>query len=390
MLRREREDEDHGGAEQGVGPKEPGLEAGAAAAEEVIAGKDGERRDGWQDVAGELGVGKREEDDGHEGPEDEELGEGVAGAGVAEVGHGLAANFPLGEGDADGVDEGAEGKGCPGKEAEDEDDEVVVDGLMMLEAVGGEALQIVLKEEDCLRKVGLRRWTAMYQGQDHYEEEGDTGPPNGAAEECPLAAEGGEEEDDEERQEGCDGALGESGGGTEEVEIEEPELFAGFIPGVPAEHADAEGAASCMSVEAPREKLSMATEERVMRAASRWPPGRKRRMCRKDEEDEEAGTGGGGEPGGPVGDAELTKEAHGSPVVEGGLFKPRLAVEDGRDGAGDEALVGIADVVCFEAVREELGVEGVACLVVFWRASRVRLGRSGVRLRRRGRADRRQ
>ena len=41
------------------------------------------------------------------------------------------------------------------------------------------------------------------------------------------------------------------------------------------------GAASCMSVEAPREKLTMATQETVMRAASRWPPGRNRRICRK-------------------------------------------------------------------------------------------------------------
>ena len=41
------------------------------------------------------------------------------------------------------------------------------------------------------------------------------------------------------------------------------------------------GAASCMSVEAPRAKAMMATEEAVMRAASSWPPGRKRRMWRK-------------------------------------------------------------------------------------------------------------
>ena len=41
------------------------------------------------------------------------------------------------------------------------------------------------------------------------------------------------------------------------------------------------GAASCMSVEAPRAKLTMATQEAVMSAASRWPPGRNRRMWRK-------------------------------------------------------------------------------------------------------------
>ncbi len=41
------------------------------------------------------------------------------------------------------------------------------------------------------------------------------------------------------------------------------------------------GAASCMSVEAPRAKAAMPRQETVMRAASRWPPGRKRRMWRK-------------------------------------------------------------------------------------------------------------
>jgi hypothetical protein len=41
------------------------------------------------------------------------------------------------------------------------------------------------------------------------------------------------------------------------------------------------GAASCMSVDAPREKAMMARAEQVMRAASRCPPGRNRRMWRK-------------------------------------------------------------------------------------------------------------
>ncbi len=41
------------------------------------------------------------------------------------------------------------------------------------------------------------------------------------------------------------------------------------------------GAASCMSVEAPRAKAKTEMADMVMSAASRWPPGRKRRMCRK-------------------------------------------------------------------------------------------------------------
>src|ERR1700748_460597 len=53
--------------------------------------------------------------------------------------------------------------------------------------------------------------------------------------------------------------------------------YQAYQPSMPMQ----KGAASCMSVEAPRAKLTMATHETEMRAASRWPPGRKRRMCRK-------------------------------------------------------------------------------------------------------------
>ena len=40
---------------------------------------------------------------------------------------------------------------------------------------------------------------------------------------------------------GATGPFGEGGGRAEEVEVEEPEFLAGLVPGVPAEHADAEG-----------------------------------------------------------------------------------------------------------------------------------------------------
>ncbi len=41
------------------------------------------------------------------------------------------------------------------------------------------------------------------------------------------------------------------------------------------------GAANCISVEAPRAKLTIPTQDAVIRAASKCPPGRKRRICRK-------------------------------------------------------------------------------------------------------------
>ena len=148
VLGGEDKDEDHDGAECGVGPEQPVGQAVAANAVEVVAGEDGERRDGGQDVAGELGAGEGEEDDGEERPEDEELGEGVARAGVAEIALGLVADLPLGDGDVDGVDQGADGDDRPGHEADEQDDEVVVEGLMVLVAVGGEAFEIVLEEEE--------------------------------------------------------------------------------------------------------------------------------------------------------------------------------------------------------------------------------------------------
>ena len=99
VLRAEQEDEGEEAGEGGVGDEQPVGDAGAADAEEVVAGEDGERRDRRQDVAGELGAGEARRRRWGRGPEDEELGEGVAGAGVAEVALRLVADFPLGDGD---------------------------------------------------------------------------------------------------------------------------------------------------------------------------------------------------------------------------------------------------------------------------------------------------
>jgi len=56
-----------------------------------------------------------------------------------------------------------------------------------------------------------------------------------------------------------------------------PVSYHAYQPSMPMQ----KGAASCMSVEAPRAKPMMATEDAVINAASSWPPGRKRRMWRK-------------------------------------------------------------------------------------------------------------
>ena len=81
---------------------------------------------------------------------------------------------------------------------------------------------------------------------------------------------------------------------------------------------------------------------------------------KEDKDDEGEGAGGRWEAGGPVGDAELLEEAHSAPVIEGGFFKPGLAVEDGGDGAAEDAVDGVADVGGPEAAGDHLGVGRVA------------------------------
>src|SRR5215469_2863861 len=56
-----------------------------------------------------------------------------------------------------------------------------------------------------------------------------------------------------------------------------PVSYHAYQPSIPIQ----KGAASCISVEAPRAKLTMPIHETVTTAASRCPPGRKRRICRK-------------------------------------------------------------------------------------------------------------
>src|ERR1700735_2072079 len=56
-----------------------------------------------------------------------------------------------------------------------------------------------------------------------------------------------------------------------------PVSYQAYQPNIPIQN----GAASCISVEAPLAKLTIPTQEAVISAASRCPPGLKRRMCRK-------------------------------------------------------------------------------------------------------------
>jgi hypothetical protein len=84
----------------------------------------------------------------------------------------------------------------------------------------------------------------------------------------------------------------------------------------------------------------------------------------EDQKDEEGCSGDGRQAGGPVGDAELAEEAFRTPIVEGGFFKPGLAVEDGGDGTGEETVFRGFEVLAGEAAGEDVRMFGIADLIV--------------------------
>ena len=278
---------------------------------------------------------------------------------MAEVTARVVTDLPFGDGDFNGFGEFKGGYYGPGKETDEKDDEVVEEGLVVLETVGSEAFQIVLEEEEAVEG-GIALLDGDVPGQHHDEVEQDAGEPDGAAQDGPLAAEAGKEKDDGESEEGSYRAFGEGGGCSEEVEVEEPELFPGFVPCVPAEHADAEGCGELhvgggAAGEADDGDAGDGDEGCVEMA-----PGAESTHVEEDEDDEGEGGGGGRETSGPVRDAEFLEEAHGSPVIEGGFFEPWLAVEDRSDGSGGDAVEGGADIFGAQAPGDHLGVNGVA------------------------------
>ena len=64
------------------------------------------------------------------------------------------------------IDQGADGDDGPGNETDEKDDEVVEEGLMVLEAVGGEALEIVFEEEEAVER-GVALLNGDVPGQHH-------------------------------------------------------------------------------------------------------------------------------------------------------------------------------------------------------------------------------
>src|SRR5450631_1060338 len=109
----------------------------------------------------------------------------------------------------------------------------------MLIEIGSEAFEVVLNEE-VVQKCRIFPLHRDVPRQHHHQIEQDAGNPDGPAKCRPFTAQSEEEQDDSEREERSYWSLGERRGGAEEVEIEEPELLARFVPRVPTEHSNAE------------------------------------------------------------------------------------------------------------------------------------------------------
>ena len=123
------------------------------------------------------------------------------------------------------------------------------------------------------------------------------------------------------------------------------------------------GAASCMSVEAPRAKADDGDAGDGDEGGVEVASGAESPHVEEDEDDEGEGGGRGGQAGGPVGDAELLEEAHGPPIVEGGFFEPGFAVEDGGDGSAGDAVEGVA------YDRSTRRLRGTILALTAWQAS---------------------
>ena len=191
--------------------------------------------------------------------------------------------------------------------------------------------QIVF-EEELAEEGGVLVLHGDEPGQDDGEVEQHARPPEGAADDGPLAAQRGKgKQMMRDGQEGRHRTLGQGGHAGEEVDIEEPELGVGLIPGVPAEQADAEGrghlhVSGGAAGEADDAGAGDGDERGVEVAAAAESP-----HVQVNERHHDEGEGGRGQAGAPVVHAEVLKDEHGAPVVEGGLLKPGVAVEIGRD-----------------------------------------------------------
>ena len=167
---------------------------------------------------------------------------------------------------------------------------------------------------------------------------------------------------DERREKRRDGALGQRGEAGEKVNVVEPELGAGFVPGVPAQQTDGQrGGHLHIGGSAARKAHDAGAGHRNQRRIQ-MPARPESSHMQVDERHHDEGKGGGGKAGAPVVHTEVLKEEHGAPIIECRLLQPGTAVEIRRD-AGIQAALDerMRRIEMHQHLVRDLGVARLVC-----------------------------
>jgi hypothetical protein len=78
-----------------------------------------------------------------------------------------------------------------------------------------------------------------------------------------------------------------------------------------------------------------------------------------DETHHDKCEGGRGQPGTPIVHAEILKEEHGAPVVEGRLLQPRMSIEIGGDAGAELFLEMVSRVKPDQHLMSDLCITGL-------------------------------
>ncbi len=267
---------------------------------------------------------------GKQRPKHKKLREGIAPAAMADVMVLGMAGPPFGDRLLNRLDQSAHGDHRPGHQRKQHDGEVVPQRLLMHVAVGGEPFEVVFEEKDA-QEIGIAPLYRDIPGQHHREVEKHPGDPDRAPQQGPLPPQRGEAEDDAACHDGSYGTFGERGNADEKVEVEEPEFLVGLIPGIPAEHADAEGRRHLHIGRCAAGKADDAGARSGNQSGIQLASRAEAAHMQINQGDQDESKTGGREPRRPVVDPELQKGEHGAPVVERGFFQPGMAPKNGSD-----------------------------------------------------------
>ena len=171
-----------------------------------------------------------------------------------------------------------------------------------------------------------------------------------------ILAKQGECGNDERGQERRHRALGQRGETGEKVNVVEPELGAGFVPGIPAQQTDGQrGGHLHIGRSAAREPHNAGAGHRDQRRIQ-VPARPESSHMQVDERHHNEGKSGGWKTGGPVVHTKVLKEKHGAPIIECRLLQPWTAVEIRRDAGIQAALQGMRRIEVHQHLVRDLGI----------------------------------